>query len=221
MILLDLLVPLAILPDNVLVTLDTQEPHVINVSISFAFSFLILTLLLYPDLAGWIDEKIVCGIEMQNVLLNFQLSTVMTNQCPTGWTYINKKCYQIVTAKKSWTAARDFCTSLNAKLAEPQTTCESDLLHYHLQLTIAQLSTAATTDYEVEVWIGIQDISSEGNFVYNSNGNGISVEYWASGEPNNDAGDEDCAHLYGAFVDGRWNDNDCAESHWSFCEKTL
>ena len=35
--LLDLLVPLAILPDNVLVTLDTQEPHVINVSISFAF----------------------------------------------------------------------------------------------------------------------------------------------------------------------------------------
>ena len=44
--LLDLLVPLAILPDNVLVTLDTQEPHVINVSISFAFSFLVLIVLL-------------------------------------------------------------------------------------------------------------------------------------------------------------------------------
>ena len=29
--LLDHLAPLAILPDNVLVTLDTQEPHVINV----------------------------------------------------------------------------------------------------------------------------------------------------------------------------------------------
>ena len=29
--LLDLLVPLVILPDNVLVTLDTQELHVINV----------------------------------------------------------------------------------------------------------------------------------------------------------------------------------------------
>ena len=29
--LLDLLVPLVILPDNVLVTLDTQGPHVVNV----------------------------------------------------------------------------------------------------------------------------------------------------------------------------------------------
>ena len=158
---------------------------------------------------------------MQNVLLNFQLQDIMTNQCPDGWNYINKKCYQLVTETKTWTQARDFCTSLNAKLAEPQTTCESDLLHYHLQLAISQLSSNPTTDFEVEVWIGIQDMTSEGNFIYDSNGNSISVEYWYPGEPNNDAGDEDCVHLYGAYSDGKWNDVDCTANHWSFCERNL
>ncbi len=55
-------------------------------------------------------------------------------------------------------------------------------------------------------WLGINDINSEGNWVYDSSNQPIAFSKWNEGEPNS-AGNEDCAEH--RVVKGGWNDNNC------------
>lgn len=57
-----------------------------------------------------------------------------------------------------------------------------------------------------ELWIGLNDIATEGTFVWAS-GEPVAYVNWNTGEPNNN-GDEDGVHLYpiGATAPGKWND---------------
>ena len=65
-------------------------------------------------------------------------------------------------------------------------------------------------------WIGIHDITNEGNFTYDSNGQTISYMNWFLNEPNNVGIGEDCAE---AMV-GNWNDLSCKGKRPFVCEKT-
>ena len=68
-------------------------------------------------------------------------------------------------------------------------------------------------------WIGYNDIASEGSWVWTS---GISSSYtaWGAGEPNNDGGIGDCAHLYAPpfSLSGTWNDHPCSNLQSFVCE---
>ena len=66
-------------------------------------------------------------------------------------------------------------------------------------------------------WIGIHDITNEGNFTYDSNGRTISYMNWFLNEPNNIGSGEDCAEA----VVGNWNDLSCKGKRPFVCEKTL
>ncbi|MBI3852376.1 MAG: tandem-95 repeat protein [Verrucomicrobia bacterium] len=57
------------------------------------------------------------------------------------------------------------------------------------------------------LWIGINDVASEGHFVWSS-GEPVGFTYWAPGEPNNALTGEDFAALYppGHPLAGQWND---------------
>lgn len=57
------------------------------------------------------------------------------------------------------------------------------------------------------VWIGLNDISIEGDYVWSS-GDPVSFTFYNAGEPNN-VGNEDCTHFWGSLADGRWNDIPC------------
>ena len=52
-------------------------------------------------------------------------------------------------------------------------------------------------------WLGINDIHTEGNWVW-SDGSPANFENWQTGEPNNN-GDQDCGQMYS----GRWDDDKC------------
>ncbi|MFN6104044.1 MAG: lectin-like protein [Planctomycetaceae bacterium] len=57
------------------------------------------------------------------------------------------------------------------------------------------------------LWIGLNDVASEGNFVWSS-GQPVVFTKWALGEPNNNLGAEDWAHIFPS-TDSRypgWND---------------
>jgi len=64
------------------------------------------------------------------------------------------------------------------------------------------------------LWIGFDDVASEGSFVWSS-GEPVTFTKWAPGQPNNTGGNEDYAHFWAPSVvavlgidEGSWNDND-------------
>ena len=67
-------------------------------------------------------------------------------------------------------------------------------------------------------WIGLNDIQVENSFQWTS---GYSASYtpWYPGEPNN-AGNEDCIHIYGtdAVNSPQWNDMPCVNEVYFICE---
>ena len=129
----------------------------------------------------------------------------------TEWEYLNGKCYQLITEQKTWQEAQDHCKTLSAKLAEPQSPCESDLLHYFFQIERPRSAT------ENIAWIGINDIGTENTFVFASNDQPVPYKYWHVGEPNNEE-QEDCVHLYYKSGNGKWNDLQCDWKKWFICE---
>ena len=94
-------------------------------------------------------------------------------QCPDDYEYIYGKCYLIVKEQKTWHEARDDCINRGGKLAEPESQCVSDLLHYFLQVIVA-----IDGGSEYFAFIGINDESTEGSFVFDSNQNEVSYKYW-------------------------------------------
>eukprot|EP00965_Chrysotila_dentata_P162551 5367452-Pleurochrysis_carterae.AAC.3 len=78
--------------------------------------------------------------------------------------------------------------------------------------TLAVINSAAENNQLLEisqdiiVWIGLNDIETEGTFVWESTGETPAVTFWGPGEPNNSGG-EDCATFQGGT--GIWNDLQC------------
>lgn len=67
-----------------------------------------------------------------------------------------------------------------------------------------------------EAWIGGNDRSSEGTFVWVDGGQWV-YDNWRSGEPNNN-GNEDCVILQGN-QGGKWDDRPCAQTYRYLCER--
>ena len=66
-------------------------------------------------------------------------------------------------------------------------------------------------------WIGLNDISSEGSFVW-EDGSSVSFTNWHSGEPNNGGGGEDCTQLNRYHPTQTWNDEPCGQGLPFVCE---
>jgi hypothetical protein len=64
-------------------------------------------------------------------------------------------------------------------------------------------------------WIGLNDRSNEGQFVW-SDDSPVDFSSWNGGEPNN-AGDEDCVH-FPSWAGGNWNDLPCDAQGRYICE---
>ena len=64
-------------------------------------------------------------------------------------------------------------------------------------------------------WFGIEDLSSEGTFVYASNGDSLAFTNWAPNEPD-DLGDQNCVRLYTSY---EWDDYFCKDGLMSVCER--
>ncbi len=105
-----------------------------------------------------------------------------------------------------------------AAWSSAQTTCQSygyDLLTVNDADENAWAVETANTYSTAKWWIGFNDISTEGSWVWAS-GESASYTNWHSGEPNN-AGNEDCAQ-FNRFSDETWNDEPCSSSFRFICE---
>lgn len=91
------------------------------------------------------------------------------------------------------------CASLGGQLFEPRTEAQA-----------VAFRAARPSGYPSESWIGLTDRAEEGSFAW-QDGSILGEEdwsNWASGEPSNSGGVEDCVQLRS---DGTWNDRNCAD----------
>ena len=66
-------------------------------------------------------------------------------------------------------------------------------------------------------WLGLNDISTEGDFTWVGRGHG-NFTAWAKNQPNNFK-EEDCVHALGAKLNYEWNDVPCSDCHQYTCKK--
>ena len=95
----------------------------------------------------------------------------------------------------SGSAAQNFAENLGANLISIQNGSENTCIANAL----------ASNGFGGVIWIGFNDEAQEGNFVW-YDGRPVTYTNWASGEPNNSGGNEDCVQI---FPDGMWNDLNC------------
>ena len=70
---------------------------------------------------------------------------------------------------------------------------------------------------ETNSWLGLNDISTEGNFTWADRGEG-NFTAWAKTQPNN-FNEEDCVHALGLRYNYEWNDVKCSDCHQYTCKK--
>lgn len=108
----------------------------------------------------------------------------------------------------TWQNAKSACESAKGHLVTITSTAEANLVWDNMD---------GFTDTGPR-WIGYSDLASEGSWSWvtgEANPPGFSA-LWASGEPNDAGGSEDCAEFrYSQF---NWNDNQCTVSHYFWCE---
>ena len=121
---------------------------------------------------------------------------------PCGdWTLYGTSCYKYFTSTEQWNSARSQCLSMNADLVTINTLEENSFV-----LNLTRVS---------YFWIGLNDISEEGTFVWAS-GSKSAYRKWKSLEPNDNNKNEDCVE---ATRQSDWNDVPCNFLMSYVCEK--
>ena len=71
-------------------------------------------------------------------------------------------------------------------------------------------------------WIGINDRNVEGEFVYESSREEVTVTDWYPSEPNSRGGNQDCVtfgcYYYTTYYYEKWDDNNCTTKLFFVCE---
>jgi hypothetical protein len=124
-------------------------------------------------------------------------------QCAAGFTAFGASCYAATSTSFTWQAA----------LAEAQGYTGGSLVAIG---SLAENSFVRTTFANLgSVWIGFNDILSEGNFVW-ANGEPVVFTNWNGGEPNNVGANGE--HVTELLNNGAWNDLSASNSRYGIIE---
>ena len=125
-------------------------------------------------------------------------------ECVIPWKKFGTSCYQKFKEKLTWESAEKKCLSIGAHLASVNSLQEQTFLYSY------------TSDLAPNVYIGANDITKEGKFVW-SDGSAFDFNFFHPGEPN-DMWGEDCVHLH-IPKSGHWNDIKCTTLFPFVCKK--
>jgi len=130
---------------------------------------------------------------------------VLTGICDPGWSYFNGFCYFTSDKCTNWTTALTQCRLENSVLVDVNNDEENVYLQHRHN--------------GEKSWLGLNDISMEGNFTWTDRGVG-KFTAWAKNQPNN-FNEEDCVHALGVKYNYEWNDVKCSDCHQYTCKKDL
>ena len=108
-------------------------------------------------------------------------------------------CYRLFTSNLNWSNAKTACTDRGG---------------YLTSITDSSENTVIDNNVSADTWIGLNDIASESNWIWESS-ESYSYDNFAGGEPSNSWGNEDCVVIR---TSGQWNDANCSDSKDYMCE---
>ena len=128
---------------------------------------------------------------------------VFADICDPGWIYFNGFCYFASETCTNWTTALSKCRQENSVLVNIDSNEENVFIQHRHN--------------GAKSWLGLNDISKEGNFTWVDRGDG-NFTAWAKNQPNNYR-EEDCVHALGVKYTYEWNDVQCSDCHQYTCKK--
>ncbi|XP_072041128.1 C-type lectin domain family 4 member G-like [Amphiura filiformis] len=140
------------------------------------------------------------------------ISTVSSNSncCPDKWTGYKGSCYQYFALESAWEDAESYCFGYHkAHLVGINDKDENEFVSD--LIACPQMPNGAYT------WIGLNDMGNEGVF-RQADGSSADFKNWASGEPNDSNGSENCVETNHGNRE-LWNDRSCTDESHFVCEK--
>jgi len=129
-------------------------------------------------------------------------NTFFGSYCPDGYTYYEgvQRCYMLGEDLVSWSAAEAVCTSVTSgHLAAIENEVVNRLV--------------GSLDFFSKRWIGLNDVSTEGTYVWTSGAN-LSFVKWSGNQPASGSANQDC----GSILYDHWSIESCASSLSYICE---
>ncbi|CAC5394443.1 unnamed protein product [Mytilus coruscus] len=132
--------------------------------------------------------------------------------CPSDWFVHEDSCYFFseLTNSLTWNGAQEYCNERGAKLAEPETLQEVNLLKMEANSKYGIVNNG--------VWLGGNDMDIDGVWEWSSTNTPISTSESDWDVANGNPGSEPCMLLYLAFGN-HWRDAACDEEHAFICER--
>jgi len=127
--------------------------------------------------------------------------------CPCDVYEYGGHAYMFCDSTATWSAGRTICLSYGYDLASIGDAAEN-----------TDINAQAYFRYGGKWWIGFNDQTTEGSFVW-SNGEAVTYTNWHAGEPNDGGGNEDCTQLGRFYPAATWNDEPCSSSFRYVCEE--
>ncbi|KAL6455496.1 hypothetical protein MHYP_G00360360 [Metynnis hypsauchen] len=118
-----------------------------------------------------------------------------------GWTFFMTSMYFISTGGKSWSESRQDCRGRGADLV---------IINSREEQNFTEILRRGQT-----TWIGLTDSETEGVWKW-VDGSALTTEFWERGEPNSNAGDEDCV-----VTGHNWADYPCSTRFMWICERNV
>uniref|UniRef100_UPI00398F2ECA collectin-11 n=1 Tax=Pristiophorus japonicus TaxID=55135 RepID=UPI00398F2ECA len=136
--------------------------------------------------------------------LNFIKNALPSPAAVAGVREVENKIYLLVKEEKRYTDAHEYCRDRGGLLIMPKDEATNSLIASYI--SEAGLS---------RVFIGVNDLEEEGQFVFTDGSPLLTFNKWRNGEPNNAYDEEDCAEMVSS---GGWNDVACHITMYFVCE---
>jgi hypothetical protein len=138
--------------------------------------------------------------------------------CDETWELYGLSCYKVFNDEDAWQDAVEKCKLEGAFLVEIGSSKENDFV---IKLFNQSIATVNSSDAYQGPWIGASDIETEGEWIWQHNGQNLETGYqeWHKDEPNGNT-TENCLHLL-ETANLKWNDSPCDYDKPYVCEKSV
>ncbi|XP_033098550.1 E-selectin-like [Anneissia japonica] len=149
-------------------------------------------------MAGPMSRKIILRALVWSLFVSGALSA-----CPSGWSQYSNYCYKPFTSTKTWNSASAACTSFGSRV------------------NLVSIHSSGENNFVRGIcsggWIGLRNHGGYYSPYSYTDGTPYDYANYASGQPDDNDGTEDCIGMWPAYGD-LWNDFNCGVSKYYVCK---